>query len=97
VKYAARERDARGVPLPAGLPASLLEPSRDAALDLARRYARTHGPFTTGEFAARYALGRAMADALLKTLAAGGRLIEGEFRPGGSGREWCDPEVLQTI
>jgi ATP-dependent helicase Lhr and Lhr-like helicase len=97
VEYAARYRDALGVPLPPGLPASLLEPSRDAALDLARRYARTHGPFTTGEFAARYALGRAMADALLKTLAAGGRLIEGEFRPGGSGREWCDPEVLQTI
>ena len=31
---------------------------RDAALDLARRYARTHGPFTTAEFAARYGLGR---------------------------------------
>jgi ATP-dependent Lhr-like helicase len=34
---------------------------------------------------------------LLKTLAAGGRLLEGEFRPGGAGREWCDGEVLQTI
>ena len=97
VEYAARYRDALGVPLPPGLPESLLEPRRDAALDLARRYARTHGPFTTAEFAARYALGRSTADALLKTLAAGGRLLEGEFRPGGSGREWCDPEVLQTI
>jgi len=97
VEYAARYRDALGVPLPPGLPQSLLEPSPDAALDLARRYARTHGPFTTAEFAARYVLGRAMAEALLKTLAAGGRLIEGEFRPGGSGREWCDPDVLQTI
>jgi ATP-dependent Lhr-like helicase len=38
-----------------------------------------------------------MAEALLKSLAAAGRLIEGEFRPGGSGREWCDPDVLQTI
>jgi len=97
VEYAARYRDALGVPLPPGLPASLLEPTRDAPLDLARRYARTHGPFTTAEFAARYALGRSMAEALLKTLAAGGRLLEGEFRPGGSGREWCDPDVLQTI
>jgi ATP-dependent Lhr-like helicase len=97
VEYAARYRDALGVPLPPGLPDALLEPSRDAALDLARRYARTHGPFTTAEFADRYALGRAMADALLKTLAAGGRLIDGEFRPGGTGREWCDPDVLQTI
>jgi ATP-dependent helicase Lhr and Lhr-like helicase len=97
VEYAGRYRDAVGVPLPVGLPESLLEPVRDAALDLARRYARTHGPFTTTEFAARYALGRSTAEALLKALAAGGRLIDGEFRPGGSGREWCDPEVLQTI
>ena len=37
------------------------------------------------------------AEALLKTLHAAGRLLEGEFRPGGSGREWSDPEVLQTI
>ena len=26
----------------------------------------------------------------LNELAAGGRLLEGEFRPGGTGREWCD-------
>jgi ATP-dependent Lhr-like helicase len=97
VEYAARYRDALGVPLPPGLPESLLAPSRDAALDLARRYARTHGPFTTAEFAARYGLGKSTAEALLKTLAAAGRLLDGEFRPGGSGREWCDPEVLQTI
>jgi ATP-dependent helicase Lhr and Lhr-like helicase len=97
VEYAARYRDALGVPLPPGLPESLLEPSRDAALDLARRYARTHGPFTTAEFASRYALGRGTAEALLKALNASGRLLEGEFRPGGSGREWCDPDVLQTI
>ena len=51
VEDAARYRDALGVPLPPGLPESLLEPVRDAALDLARRYARTHGPFTTAEFA----------------------------------------------
>jgi ATP-dependent Lhr-like helicase len=97
IEYAARYRDALGVPLPMGLPESLLEPVRDAALDLARRYARTHGPFTTAEFAARYGLGRAMAEALLRTLAAAGRLLEGEFRPGGAGREWCDADVLQTI
>ena len=97
VEYAARYRDALGVPLPSGLPESLLAPVRDAALDLARRFARTHAPFTTAEFAARYALGRSTAEALLKTLAAAGRLLEGEFRPGGSGREWSDPDVLQTI
>jgi ATP-dependent Lhr-like helicase len=97
IEYAARYRDALGVPLPPGLPESLLEAAPNAALDLARRYARTHGPFTTAEFAARYALGRATADALLKALSSAGRLLEGEFRPGGSGREWCDPDGLQSI
>jgi ATP-dependent Lhr-like helicase len=97
VEYAGRYRDALGVPLPVGLPASLLEPTRDASLDLARRFARTHGPFTSGDVAVRYTLGRSTADALLKTLAATGRLLEGEFRPGGTGREWCDSDVLQTV
>ena len=97
VEYAGRYRDALGVPLPAGLPEGLLQPSPSAASDLARRYARTHGPFTTEEFAARYALGRSTAGALLKELAAAGKLLEGEFRPGGSGREWCDPDILQSV
>jgi ATP-dependent Lhr-like helicase len=30
-------------------------------------------------------------------VAASGRLLEGEFRPGGSGREWCDADVLQSV
>ncbi|MEO7272209.1 MAG: crosslink repair DNA glycosylase YcaQ family protein [Vicinamibacterales bacterium] len=97
VEYAGRYRDVLGVPLPSGLPESLLEPTPNAAHDLARRFARTHGPFTSIEFAGRYGLGRATAEALLKKLAASGRLLEGEFRPGGSGREWCDPDVLQSI
>jgi ATP-dependent helicase Lhr and Lhr-like helicase len=97
IEYAGRYRDALGVPLPMGLPESLLQPVTHAGLDLARRYARTHGPFTTAEFSSRYGLGRATADVLLKELAAGGRLLEGEFRPGGSGREWCDPDVLQSV
>jgi ATP-dependent helicase Lhr and Lhr-like helicase len=97
VEYAGRYRDALGVPLPVGLPESLLIHSPQATQDLARRYARTHGPFTTSDFSARYALGRATAAAILKDLAASGRLLEGEFRPGGAGREWCDPDVLQSI
>jgi ATP-dependent helicase Lhr and Lhr-like helicase len=97
VEYAGRYRDALGVPLPTGLPESLLQPTANASADLARRYARTHGPFTTEEFARRYALGRSTAQTLLKELAAAGRLLEGEFRPGGSGREWCDPEILQSV
>ena len=97
VEYAGRYRDALGVPLPPGLPESLLASAPHAAEDLGRRYARTHGPFTTADFARRYALGRSTAETLLKELAASGRLLEGEFRPGGAGREWCDPDVLQTV
>jgi len=96
-EYASRYRDSLGVPLPVGLPESLLTPAPDAAVDLARRYARTHGPFTTSEFASRYSLGRSTAEALLTTLVASARLLEGEFRPGGAGREWCDPDILQTV
>jgi ATP-dependent Lhr-like helicase len=97
VEYAGRYRDALGVPLPPGLPESLLEPVPHAAVDLTRRYAKTHAPFTHVEFAARYGLGRSMAESLLKELASTGRVFEGDFRPGATGREWCDPDVLQTI
>ena len=97
VEYAGRYRDALGVPLPPGLPEGLLEAVPNAAAELSRRYARTHGPFTTTDFAARYGLGRSTAETMLKDLAAAGRLLEGEFRPGGTGREWCDADVLQTI
>jgi ATP-dependent helicase Lhr and Lhr-like helicase len=97
VEYAARYRDGLGVPLPTGLPETLLEPAPQAAIDLVRRYAKTHGPFTAAELAERYGLGRSMAEALLKELAGSGRIVEGDFRPGGTSREWCDPDVLQTI
>jgi ATP-dependent Lhr-like helicase len=97
VEYAGRYRDALGVPLPVGLPESLIAPAPNAPQDVARRYARTHGPFNTQEFAERYALGRATSESMLKTLANAGRLLDGEFRPGGTGREWCDPDVLQSI
>ncbi len=97
VEYAARYRDALGVPLPVGIPESLLAPAANALGDLARRFARTHGPFTTMQFAGRYGLGPAAAYGALATLATAGQLLEGEFRPGGREREWCDPENLGVI
>jgi len=97
VEDVARYRDALGVPLPVGLPESLLEPVRDPAGDLALRYARSHGPFTAREFAARYGLGVGIATALLLQLTAAGKIIEGEFRPGGTEREWIDPDVLRAL
>ena len=97
VEDAARFRDALGVPLPVGIPESLLQPVRDPLGDLALRYARTHAPFTAPDFAGRYGLGVAGAEAVLMRLALDGRLAEGEFRPGGTRREWTDPGVLRML
>src|SRR6202012_5421598 len=65
---AARYRDALGIPLPPGLAASLLEPVAHPVLELIRRYARTHGPFTVRDAAARFALDAAAVEAALKQL-----------------------------
>ena len=97
IEDVARYRDALGVPVPPGVPESLLEPVRDPAGDLVRRYARSHGPFTAAEFAARYGLGVVVAETLLRRLTAEERLIEGEFRPGGTEREWIDADVLRSV
>jgi ATP-dependent Lhr-like helicase len=97
VEDAARVRDALGVPLPPGLPTAFLEASHDALLDIVRRYARTHGPFTTVEVAQRYSLPKPAVEAILQRLVGLGRIVEGGFRPGGLNREWMDAEVLRTI
>jgi ATP-dependent helicase Lhr and Lhr-like helicase len=97
VEDAARYRDALGVPLPPGLPSAFLQEMPDAMVDLMRRFARTHGPFTTPEAAARFDLPVEGVEAVLQRLVQTGRVVEGGFRPGGIHREWCDSEVLRAI
>jgi len=97
VEYASRYRDSLGVPLPPGLPDIFLERTEDALREIVRRYARTHGPFTTLDLANRYGLPTETVNAVLHTLHGRGQLLEGEFRPRGVHHEWCDPEVLQQI
>ncbi len=97
VEYAAAYRDALGIPLPPGLAAAFLEPAQDPVGELVRRYARTHGPFTTAEIASRWGAAPAQVEPVLRALHAAGKLLEGEFRPGGEHREWCEPGVLQQI
>jgi ATP-dependent Lhr-like helicase len=87
-------RDALGAVPPGGLPAAFLEDVPDPLAQLLRRYAATHGPFTTGEVRARYAVD---ASAVLTQLEREGQLVRGELRPGGSDREWCHPEVLRRL
>jgi ATP-dependent Lhr-like helicase len=97
VEDVARYRDALGTPLPPGLPESLLEPVRDPTGDLVLRFARSHGPFNARMFGERYGLGVAVAEAMLKRMTESGRLIEGEFRPGGTELEWVDTDVLRRL
>jgi ATP-dependent Lhr-like helicase len=111
VEDAARLRDALGVPLPMGIPLAFIEPVADPLGDLVSRYARTHGPFTAAEAAARLGLGVAVVATALQRLAADGRTVEGEFRPAEAApqagettvvhpaapSEWCDVEVLRRL
>ncbi len=97
VEDAARYRDALGIPLPPGFAVALLEPVAHPVLELVRRYARTHGPFTTREVANRFALDATATEHVLHQLAQEGRILEGGFIPGGLHREWCDAEILRQI
>ncbi|WP_263165186.1 ATP-dependent helicase [Streptomyces sp. SCSIO ZS0520] len=97
VEDAGRLRDALGTALPVGVPEAFTEPVKDPLGDLLARFARTHGPFTTATAAARFGLGGAVTEGALKRLAAGGRVVEGEFHPAGIGQEWCDATVLRRL
>ncbi len=94
---AGRYRDALGVALPAGVPQAFLEPADDPLRELVARWARTHGPFVPGDLAARFGLALQVVEKALRHLEAEGRVLEGEFRPGGSGREWIEAEVLRRL
>ncbi|PRZ43618.1 Lhr family ATP dependent helicase [Antricoccus suffuscus] len=97
IEDAGRYRDALGVALPVGVPEAFTVPLDDPLGELVGRYARTHGPFGFAEVASRFGLGTAIARVALDRLTAEGRLSAGEFRPGGTGSEWCDVEVLRLI
>lgn len=94
---AARLRDALGLAIPVGLPVAFTEPVERPLDDLVARHARTHGPFTAEEVAARLGVTAERARAALARLEAEGRVVHGEFRPGGMEREWCDATVLRTL
>ena len=93
----ARLRDALGIPLPPGVSGAFAESVADPVGDLVSRFARTHGPFTTAQCADALGLGPAVVEQILQLLASKGRVVAGAFRPGGSGPEWCDADVLRQI
>jgi len=90
-------RDAFGVMPPGGVPNVFLEPVSEALAAVSRRYARSHGPFTTAEIAGRFGLDPASVESALQGLEHDEKLVRGELRPGGTEREWCDPDVLRRI
>ncbi|MBA3369249.1 MAG: ATP-dependent helicase [Geodermatophilaceae bacterium] len=97
IEDAGRLRDALGVALPVGVPEVFTEPVADPVGDLVGRFARTHGPFRAEDCAGRLGLGVAVVNATLSRLSGSGRITSGEFRPQGTGLEWCDSEVLRMI
>ncbi len=94
---AGRFRDGLGAMPPAGLPDAFLETVPGALSSIVARYARCHGPFHAIDVATRYALPAGAVEPALAALEAGGTLVLGELRPGGSGREWCDAEVVRRL
>jgi ATP-dependent Lhr-like helicase len=94
VEDAGRYRDALGVMPPGGLPEVYLEGGEESLEQLVLRYARGRGPFTTAEANERF--GRDV-EPLLHQFERSELLVRGELRPGGSEREWCDPDVLRRL
>ena len=88
--------------LPVGIPEAFTELVPDPIGDLLSRYARTHGPFTVADPAARLGLGTAVVQAGLERLVATGQVVAGEFSPdanldSGRGRQYCGASMLRTI
>jgi len=97
IEDVARYRDGVGAAPPPGVPDAFLLPAAHALEGLLARWARCHGPFLGPEPARRWGLPEGVVEDALGRLAAAGSLLRGEFRPGGSEREWSDPEVLRLL
>ena len=79
------------------MPTAFTEPTPAPLEGLVARFARTHGPFGTADVAARFGVGEDRVAGAVASLESQGRVVRGEFRPGGLEREWCDADVLRSI
>jgi ATP-dependent Lhr-like helicase len=91
---AGRYRDALGAMPPSGLPDAFLEGGPESLRQLVLRFAKGRGPFTTDDASGRFGrdVGPVLAELEREEL-----LVRGELRPGGTEREWCDPDVLRRL
>lgn len=100
IEDAGRLRDALGVALPVGVPEAFTELLPDPLGDLVRKHARSHIPFSPVDLAARFGLGQAIIDDVLRRLEGKSLLVKGALLPkelGGTGLEYCDTEVLRLL
>ena len=91
---AGRYRDALGVMPPSGLPEAFLGGGPDSLRQLVLRFAKGRGPFTTTQANAAFGID---VEEHLRALEREDQLVRGELRPGGTEREWCDPDVLRRL
>lgn len=95
-------RDGVGVAVPVGVPTAFTESVDDPLGELLGRYARTRGPFTTHDAAARFGLGLRVTADVLGRMAIDGKLIRGEFTDlpvadPTAAEQWCDSDVLKIL
>jgi ATP-dependent Lhr-like helicase len=91
---AGRYRDALGAMPPSGLPDVYLEGGEQPLRALVLRFAKGRGPFTTAAANERFGID---VEPVLHELERDELLVRGELRPGGTEREWCDPDVLRRL
>jgi ATP-dependent Lhr-like helicase len=97
VEDAARLRDTVGIQPPPGTPSEFLEPVVDPLGDIVSRYARTHGPFTSGEAAHHLGISTPSVTEVLIRLERNGKVATGAYRPGGTEHEWVSEAVLTRL
>jgi ATP-dependent Lhr-like helicase len=91
---AGRYRDALGAMPPSGLPDIYLDGGEEPLRALVLRFAKGRGPFTTAAANERFGID---LEPVLHELERDELLVRGELRPGGTEREWCDPDVLRRL
>ena len=80
---------------PGGLPEAFLE--RRPGVAAAARAPLREGPRPVHDRRGRGSASASRSKALLHELAHADLLVRGELRPGGTEREWCDPDVLSRL
>ena len=92
---AGRYRDALGVMPPGGLPDAFLEAGEEPLRSLVA--ALRARPRAVHDRARRTSASAATSSRCCAALEREDQLVRGELRPGGTEREWCDPDVLRRL